>query len=269
MDTLTRLPIPPIGTEVTALNLTIAAWIAGISGVVVLTGVIFGLKDWKEMRSPVLICLLIGGAMDSLVEPLVDIIGGCWHPVIGQHTLFEVMGRPMPNWVPVVYAGFYGSLAALVYALCRRGLSARGMWILFAICIVAEPISEGGMLHWHSYYYYANQPLWIAGLPPLWWIPANICAIYLTGVTAVFAVQKIGGWTAALMMVFASPLIDAAATTLAGFPSIVAVNSPFPFWLTQLCGLMTFAIAIYATHIVIRLAARDSPARLIDFAPSV
>jgi ascorbate-specific PTS system EIIC-type component UlaA len=107
--------------------------------------------------------------------------------------------------------------------------------------------------------------LWIEGLPPLWWIPANVSAIYSTGVAAVFALRHIGGWKAALLMVFASPLLDAAFTTLSGFPSMVAVNSPFPFWLTQLCGIATYAIAIYTMHIVIRLVAKDSPSSLIDY----
>ena len=121
------------------------------------------------------------------------------------------------------------------------------------------------MLHWNSYYYYANQPLWIDGLPPLWWIPANVSAIYITGVLAVFALRHIGGWKAALLMIVASPLLDAAFTTLSGFPCVVAVNSPFPYWLTQLSGIATYAIAIYMMYIVIRLVTKDSPSRLIDY----
>ena len=258
IDPQTRLPIPPLQMQVTALNLSIGSWIAGISCVVIAIGFILGLRDWQRNKTLMVILLLVGGGMDSLVEPLVDIIGGCWHPLLGQKTLFEIIGRPMPTWVPTIYAAFYGGLAALVYLVCRKGVGAGLMWALFVGCLIAEPLAEAGMLHWGMYAYYGNQPLWIAGLPPLWWIPANVTAIYLSGLFAVWSERKGASLMPALLMPLASPLIDASVTTLVGFPAIVAVNSPLPVWLTQVCGLVAYAISIAVMRIAIRYFAADS-----------
>ena len=265
MDALTRLPIPPVDMQVTALNQTSNAWLAGISIAMLLLALLFGVKDLRQTRSPMFIFLLIGGALDGLVEPIVDIVGGCWHPVIGQQTLFEIMGRPMPYWLPLVYAAFYGILAAVVYRCVRDGMSRRAMWTLFLICLTLEPIAEGGMLHWDTYTYYGNQPLWIAALPPLWWIPANIAAISATGIAAIFAERSLGAAKASLLMLMGSPLIDAGMTSFVGFPAMVAVNSPFPNWLTQLCGVASVAIGLYALALMVRLMAKDSPERITTF----
>ena len=46
--------------------------------------------------------MMLGGLTTTLVEPLLDIIGLAWHPMHGQNTAFELIGRPIPVWVVAV-----------------------------------------------------------------------------------------------------------------------------------------------------------------------
>ena len=53
-----------------------------------------------------------------------------------------------------------------------------------------------------------------------------------------------------------------AATGLVAVPSIVVINSDFPSWITQLGGILTYAISALVVHGCTLLIATDSPYRI-------
>jgi hypothetical protein len=241
-----------------AIDMTVAHWMMMITGAIVLAALFYALREWSRSKQPILVLLLIGGAITNLAEPFVDLVGACWHPIIGQNTLFDIMGRPMPVWLLCAYAAYFGVLPMCIYQAFNKGVSTRSMWLWFVIPMIADIILEETLLSQsqHLYVYYANQPLKLHRFP-LWWAASNTMGVYLSAVIlTLFAPLR--GWRSALVP-FSTLLCYAAVSGVVAWPSIVVINSQFSSFTTQLGGITSFLIAFLMAHGCTRLIASDSP----------
>jgi hypothetical protein len=81
-------------------------------------------------------------------EPIVGLLGLCWHPRAGQWQLFETFGRPIPVWAALGYALVFGMMSVLL-ALVRRAASYRQLWggmvAFWVVDAVELPLLNAGM----------------------------------------------------------------------------------------------------------------------------
>jgi hypothetical protein len=248
-----------VEAALTSLDNSVAHWLIGICCLATLLALIFALRDWHKSKFPVLVLLIIGGAVTCLAEPFVDLLGACWHPIVGQNTLFELMDRPMPIWLMFAYIAYFGVLMMYLYRAFSSGATIRAMWLWFLVPVIADIVLEEFLmgLSDNLYIYYGNQPLRLHVFP-IWWTQPNTMGIYLSAVAMTLLVPHLRGWRMALIP-FSTILCYAAAAGVVSFPAVVVINSAFPDWITQLGGIACFLIAMLIVHGCTLLIASDSP----------
>lgn len=256
------VPEVPIDVALTARDNAVATWLIAICSVLAIIGLLYALHVWKRTGSPLAVLLIVGGAVTNLAEPFVDIGGACWHPVIGQHTIFTLLSRPMPLWLLFAYIAYFGVLMMLLYTSFSRGATTRTMWLWFLIPVIADIVLEESLMGFsdHLYVYYGNQPLRLHVFP-MWWPAPNTMGIYLSGVVMTLFAPLLRGWRAAFALV-STPLCYLAATGLVALPSVFVINADYPNWITQLGGIGTYLIAFLVVHGCTRLIATDTPYRI-------
>jgi len=265
MDPISRLPDPPVGMVVTPYDAAVAHWVFVTACVTILPFLAYALRDWQRSKSPLLPLILLGGALTNLLEPFVDITGGCWHPIIHQDTIFDIMGRPMPLWLLPTYVAYFGALPMCMVVAFRQQISKKAMWLWFIVPVIADIILEEGLFGVSRdslYAYYGHQPLRLHVFP-IWWSPANAVGVFLPAIALVLAAPHVRGWRLALVPLF-TPLLYCGAGSLAAFPSSVVINSDFPYLVTQAGGVATFLLAGALAHVGVQLFAADSPWQIRD-----
>jgi hypothetical protein len=210
-------------------------------------------------RTPLYLLVLLGGAIASLNEPMVDLLGGCLHPQAGGWTVFSTFDRPIPVWVVIAYGLFFGAVPLAVRALMASGSPRtrllQGVAVIFAANLLIElPILAGGV-----YVYYGPQPFLAFGLFPLHWLFINASAV--AGIAVVLY-----RWPAAMhgrraLAVVAVPPALQLAGVAAAIPAFSLYNSgagPLP---TALGSLATMAIGAASIWVTSRLLpVRRTPA---------
>ena len=262
IDPTFRIAAPPVDMALTALDQMIVGRITVVNAVVILAAIIFALREWSRSQSPIPLLLILGGAFTSFMEPFVDLGGGCWHPIIGQHELFENMARPIPVWLGCTYVAYFGVLPMVMYYFFAKGITTRAMWLWFLVPVVVDIILEETLLSQadHLYAYYGNQPLKLHVFP-LWWTASNTIGVYLSAVVTTLFASRPRSWRL-LLVPFCTLLCYGAATGSVGWPSIVVINSNCSNLVTQLGGLASFLIAFAVVYGCTQLIAADSRHKL-------
>ncbi|HKY92148.1 MAG TPA: hypothetical protein VJM11_13960 [Nevskiaceae bacterium] len=257
-DPVMGLPTPPVET---VYNETVAFWAATVYLCFAAPVVLYALFNARNRTGQVMLMILVGGALCATVEPFADLLGGCWHPEVGQPTVFTILGRGIPPWVCIGYFTYFGAIAAANYVLFSRGITRRMVWIAFLVPVLVDIGMENLMLSYGLYHYYGNQPLSGLGWLPLWWPPINAVGEFAGVVAVIFLAPHLKGWRF-LLLPLAMPIVDLLSYGLLAYPPIVAVNmEDMPAWLTHLLGLWPWLMAMVFIHFVSYLLATDSPLR--------
>ena len=253
---LPLLPMLPLDTVYPAVA---GNWCEIIFGAGAIMALLFALKNWRDSNSPIMLFIFLGGTVTSLMEPYVDILGGCFHPIIGQHTAYELMGRPIPWWVVASYAAYFGGLGMVVYHFFTKGITMRSVFILFCVPVAVDILIEELMMLANLYYYYGQQPL-ILHKFPAWWGPCNAMGVYILVTVLALLKQHLHGWKL-LLIPLTFPVADAIGYTV-GLPSMVVVHTTnVSSFVSALAGFATYALtALYLLGIAYVIGV-DSPLR--------
>lgn len=256
-DAALGLPVPPVDAVAPT---GFSAWCAGIYASITVVALLFSLWHWRSSRRPVLLLIVLGGGMTGFVEPLVDLLGACWHPRLGHGVAYEFMGRPIPWWIVAVYFAYFGVLGIWNYAAFTKGATMRTIRLWFLVPMLADVVVELIMLPKGLYIYYGQQPLVVFGWLPLWWVPCNSIGEFLGISLAVLMVPHLRGWKLLWLLVI-MPVADVVGYGIIAMPSWIVINTPSPYWLVQLGGLTTFVLAFLTVHVVSLVLGTDSPLR--------
>lgn len=255
-DPTFKLPTPPIDA---VANTTVDFWATLIYSVLSLIVFVYGLYFWKRTGRPIILLLMLGGALCSAVEPFVNVVGAVWHPQVNQVAVFEIMGRSMPWFLVTGYVFYFGAMGSLTYLMFEKGVSTRMFWVFACVPMVVDVIMEELMLYWDLYIYYGDQPLILLWKLPLWWVPCNSLG-ELLGVSAVLLAKPLlQGWRV-LLIPLLIPVCDAIAYAAISLPSWIVVNTEgVPFWLNQLGGIATWLLALMVLYVLSQVVPKDSP----------
>ncbi|MGI8662545.1 MAG: hypothetical protein ACR2LQ_04945 [Acidimicrobiales bacterium] len=212
------------------------------------------LRVWHRTKDPIPLFCILGGAVCTLLEPMVDILGLCWYPRPGQTQLFELMGRPIPMFVLPGYMFFMGGLTVLAIGVVeRRGR--RALFGLFPLLMLVELPFELVANHTGVYTYYGHQPLRIFDFP-VWWLFVNTlvpltAGLAITGLRPMLRGRR--GWLVVALL----PMLDAGINAAAGWPTWIVLNSEVPSFVTQAGGIATCALAVLG--LLLLTASTDAP----------
>src|SRR5437763_1740307 len=95
MMLLGTIPNPPLDMRTPA---TTDAIFSTVSVLLAVAAVAYALVLWKRERTVIPALIVLGGGCAALIEPIVDVNGGCWWPRHGGWVAFHLFGTPVPIW---------------------------------------------------------------------------------------------------------------------------------------------------------------------------
>lgn len=251
-------PQPTQAMQVDHANQVIATAI-GIAGLVAAIG--FSVWWWWKRGSALPVLLLAGGALCATFEPVLDVLGLCWHPRANQFgpSAFEFAGRPIPWFVVLIYSWYFGFGAWLV---CRRLQAGKRDFLrMFVVVAVFEGALETvGASVLKSYFYYGQQPWNLWGLP-LWWPAMNAIPTIAGGVMLWIFLPSLQRLRS-VAVIGLVPMVTAAAYLAVGLPVFLALNTDQPLQVT------TAATALQAATTVLVIVFLRRLTELVDRAPA-
>ena len=249
------LPVTPDGTQMPqsaqlVVTVAMALLVAGFIG--------YAMREIVRSRSVTLTLLLIGGAVSYFNEPIDDVLGLVWHPVVGQWTALDTFSR-VPLWGLGIYIVFFGGLPYLILQNLRRGLTRRQLWGWVGVLAVVDIAVELPVLASGIYSYYGDAPMQIRGFP-VYWIVINAVGPLALAVLLLAAGDTFTGWRA-LYLPFLPMMFDAAGSVAVGWPIFSALNAQTSAPIRWLAAALTIAIGVGALDLLIAYAARMSAAQ--------
>jgi len=215
--------------------------------------VVFAVRVWRRERDPIPALCLVGGAVCVFFEPVVDVLGLCWYPRVGQHTLFETFGRPIPVLTVFGYTWFMGGLSALVYRRTLEG-GVRAAVVMYPVFMVLYLPFELVAVQTGVYVYYGHQPLRVLDFPA-WWAFVNCATPVIAGYVLANVRPLLRGWRVLAVLVIV-PLFDGAVQGATAWPVWNAINGDAPGVIVQGAGILTAGLATALVWVVTRLTLR-------------
>ncbi len=204
---MTATWLPPAGMAAPA---QLDAIFLYIHVAILVAAVIAAMVFLRRSGSAVPLVLLAAGGLCAVNEAVVDRLGLCWFPTVnGPAVLYRVFGVSVPLFMLPVYAWYVGGQAALSYALFRRGISARGVLLLYLAFAAVNVLLEAPGLNIGIYAYFGNQPFRLF-LFPCWWAIANAMMPLALASFAYRTEHLLAGWRRVALVVAAPPIALAA-----------------------------------------------------------
>jgi hypothetical protein len=145
-----------------------AAWFVNVAGFVSLAIAIAFLLRSVHRKDLVAIMLILSAPLFLLVEPVVDIVGGCWYAADWPMMMYTTLGRPMPLALVTGYSLWFSLYTYGAYKRMKHGAPARNL-LLYAGCVgltnVALEIFGVQNDLWSWYSFHGPNPAAIFGLP--------------------------------------------------------------------------------------------------------
>lgn len=247
-------PIDLVMPQTAQLWMNILNW--GLVAVVLL----FALNYWRKQGSSIGIWFLLGGALCTLNEPIVDVLGKVWFPAIGSWVVIKAWGVSIPAHMVPVYMWYVGGQAFLCYCLYKRGISRRGIFGLYATFGIVNIFLEVPGLNTEvpMYSYYGNQPLVFMKFP-LWWMFCNaLMPMVMAGL--VFHFDALLQGVRRVLVVPLAWMAAAATNALIAAPIWVALNAEgSTMVLTHLAAAASFGMGLMVCYGLSVTVAKDAP----------
>lgn len=255
MMTSTLPATAPVDMVMPALAQT---WMIYLNWIPVAIILFFALRHWQRSGSPIGVLFMLGGALTTLNEPVVDVLGKVWFPAIGSRALITAWGVSIPTYMLLVYAWYVGGQAFLAYRLYEKGISVKGVFRLYAALAVVNIALEMPGLQVPMYSYYGNQPLVVFKFP-LWWTFTNaLMPMLLAGVAFRFAPLLQG--IRALLVIPLCWMVAAATNGLIAAPVWLALNSGASLEVAHLAALVSFCMGLMVCYGLSQTVASDASA---------
>jgi len=225
---------------------------------VVLLALPWALLALKRRGDWLPILCLGAGAITSLGEPMLDLVGHLrWaNNLLGP--AFTNFGIDIPVLIPPCYMLFMGLEAYWIYSIIQRGINTKQFFLMFAAVGISDAIMEHPGVIMGVYEYYGTQPLEFYKFP-FYWSFTNGAAIATIAVLVhyVWPLVKDRGWLKLAIL----PL-GIIGTTMGefgtGFPVFLAINADIPTWLQWMIGSITVPLSILWIRVLALFVTKES-----------
>jgi hypothetical protein len=242
-------------------------WFTLWLGIPLLVMLVIAVRKIRSGEGPLLLFCLIGGALASLWEAPVNLLGAMVYAEDGIWTAYEMLGRKIPVLIPLAYSWFVGGQAYFLLRTFQKGVSRRRVFENWGGLFVVNMIIETPGLLANVYEYYGKQPWDFWGFP-FWYGWANPLApmISAAAIHALWPHLRQGvARLAAVPIVFMSFGIGYAAISL---PLWWTLNdTSLGYGATYAASIVTFGLALFVLwvigHVVaVRLEPSGEPQRV-------
>jgi hypothetical protein len=258
------MPVPPYDHHLNLAMQTVATIVLWGGTLALLA---YCVRLGRRERSVFPVVLVLSVAVGSIIEPLYDIAYHLLWYTPGQWTLFTAFQLPQPIWVMPAYVMVFGLPAVLLYRRLAAGADLTFIFKVGGLLVLTTAFFETTANNVDLYGYYGMAPMRLLKYPL--WI-AVMEAAQITGFAVLAAVLKRRATRPlhylALFAIF--PANFAFDVLGAGFPTIIAMNTPHPstviLWLTSFASIGLAATSLWWTSQLLlhnqRPAAAAAPA---------
>jgi hypothetical protein len=254
------MPVPPQNLVMPSGPQTIFLVLAGA---LVAVGLVVGIRRLITDRDPLLLYLMVGGALCSLFEPFVGILGLMKIPEEGADIVFSFFGRGMPLFVPIAYAGYIGGLAYIAYRYFQRGITPMRVLKLWAVFAVANIGFESPAVLMGVYKYYGNQPLNPWGFP-LWWGFVNPLTSIVAAALLIHLYQPLKQHKALVAVPLLVPMSWGVSNGSTATPMWLALNTDFPAFVPWIASGITLGLVLFVVWILGTVLAYSAPSAVVE-----
>lgn len=212
---------------------------------------------WARTRNPLFVLGMLGGLLASVNEPFTNVVGMCFHPLIGQWKVLESFGRPIPVWAVMCYPVYFGGLSCLMLLWLRRGITRRKFWMGVAIVMAGNAAFEFPILAADVYVYYGDQPYRFFGMQPAFFV-INVLGAVLGALTMALLEHQLTGARRLLMLVI--PGVTQVAAYGVAAPHMFTLSTDLPMPWKYAGTTLTIVLGLLVIDQISRYAARRFPA---------
>jgi hypothetical protein len=225
-----------------------------------------GFLHYRKTKSPVLLILAMSGFLCDLVEPYLDVMGGCLWPTSPNLTLFTILGRPMSLFSLSAWAAFGASMTCISYLMIRKVIEEKKptswLWLTFIVAGIVDVGFEEIMLNVHGLYvYYGNQPLILLTKFPWYYATLNGGGLFLATALAYRYRAQLSSWKALLILLLV-PMCEGANYGFTAMPAWIVVNGQYGWLATQAGGLATVLLGFAVMAGIFELVLQRNPLAL-------
>ncbi|KAF4814006.1 hypothetical protein CGCTS75_v013570 [Colletotrichum tropicale] len=239
-----------------------------------LTFVGVSLKESKRWGSTVPAALTIGSATFVLVEAVNCYLANVYWTTSNDpgQLMFTLLGRDFDVYVGIIWWSYGAFLSCGIFGALKRNIRTGMLWALLGFAGLLDIILEECMLMYDGINtYYGHQPL-VFNAFPCRWAFCNVSSIFV-GISITYRYRHLlEGWRSCLIPPIL-PLCYAGPQVLAALPTIYAIQTEYSPIVTQLCGIVTCALAVVQVGVTmdavlardpmdINKVGRDTPSQL-------
>ncbi len=200
-------------------------------------------NESRRLSTWIPLLALMGGFVAALEEPWINTMIQLWYPRDSPLIVFTAMEHAQPLYVFLVYPGFVGLGAYVVYRSLVKYPDGRHLWRFFAGIVVMDLAFEFPTTAAGVFYYYGNQPMQFVGDGwPLWVAPVNAAGPILAGWLMYRLVPMLTGASRALVVVALPPLAYAGVYGAAGWPVYTLLKTDVPMATRWVAACITIAL---------------------------
>lgn len=224
-----------LGTDVTELPYHLAAhptlsWLfTAVGAVFFVASVGWATNESRRGATWIPVLALAGGVVAALEEPWINTMIQLWYPRDSPLIVFTPMEHAQPLYVFLVYPGFVGLGAYVVYRSLVKHPDGRNLWGFFSGIVLMDLAFEFPATAAGVFYYYGNQPMqFVEDGWPLWVAPVNAAGPILAGWLMYRLVPTLAGARRAAVVVALPPLAYAGVYGATGWPVYTVLKSDVP-----------------------------------------
>ncbi|MEQ8515056.1 MAG: hypothetical protein RIC38_05570 [Chromatocurvus sp.] len=188
----------------------------------------------------------IGAGLVIIYEPLGDVLANVLYPVNGQWTWIDLMGRPIPVFIGLLYF-WYMSVPGL-YFLKRQeeGLTKRELWMLYARSLALATAIELYGVNVDSWIYYGDHAYRVFGVPL--WCPITYSGFLVSISAGLYLMATRLPRSHQWLVIFGLPAFMAGGHMVCALPASAALlttNNPIWIWTGATASIGLSFLSLY------------------------
>lgn len=204
---------------------------------------LWAVSESRRSSRAIPVLALIGGFLAALEEPWINSMIQLWYPRDSPLVVFTAMEHAQPLYVFLVYPGFVGLGAYVVYRNLVAHPNGRRLWRFFGGIVLLDMAFELPTTAAGVFYYYGDQPMQLVGDGwPSWVGPINAAGPLLAGWLMYRLVPILAGAWRAIAVVVLPPLAYAGVYGAAGWPVYTLLKTDVPMAARWAAALVTVAL---------------------------
>ncbi|ODV86114.1 hypothetical protein CANARDRAFT_6611 [[Candida] arabinofermentans NRRL YB-2248] len=227
------LPIPPLPKFRFKWN----AVFLPIFTLLGVAGLVAGYNEKTKTKSWLNVTLPLSAILVGFVQCVLNVVCCIEYPWKHKYGSFELLGKQSIPWLAIWFGA--GLLLHINYTLLEKKAKMQHIWQFVVIVIVANIILQEIIIKLGIYSFYGSQPSVVFWKLPIWNPIVDTVGIYFSAALAYKFKNRLSSPLGSLFALLLTPMAIGATYGFVAIPAIIAINSDFPWFITETLGAVT------------------------------